>query len=318
MTSLRVFGPDEIRPHLDIAGLIEPMADAFRNLSQGKAQAPVYVLHPNDLADIHVKSAAMKDCSIFTIKMAGWSQALVDQGEPPSSSMIAVFDADTCRPIAILQDDHLISDYRTAAAGALTTKMLARKNAKSVAIIGSGVQARMQALAVCLVRPIEVLTLWGRTPANCERLAARLRDDIANVTIEIAETPDQAVRKCDIIIAATTAKAPIIEAEWLSPGQHLTSVGSDDATKCEISSDTFRKADLVVVDEKTSARDYGNIHRALTTHDFDPLTEAIEIGDILNGNHPGRRTNDDITVASLVGLGIQDLAAVNTLFEKLA
>ncbi len=316
MTSLRVFGPDEIRPHLGIAALIEPMADAFRIYSQGKAQTPVYVMHPNDLADIHVKSAAMTGCSIFTVKMAGWSQALVDRGEPPSSGIIAVFDAETCRPIAIVQDDHLISDYRTAAAGALAAKILARKDARSAAIIGAGAQARLQAMAVCLVRPIETLFVWGRSPEKRQTFVEQLRTDLPNLTIEIAETPEQAVRKCDIIITATTAKTPIIEAEWLSPGQHLTSVGSDDATKCEVSPAALGKADLVVVDAKTAARDYGNVHRALIAHAPDPLTNAIEIGDILIGKHAGRRDGGDLTIASLVGLGIQDLAAVNTLFEK--
>ncbi len=317
MTALRVVGPDEIRPHLDIKALIEPMEEAFRAISEGRAQAPVYVLHPNDLADIHVKSAAMAGYPIFTVKMAGWSQVLADRGEPASSGMIAVFDAETCRPIAILQDNHLISDYRTAAAGALVAKTLARENATSAAIIGAGVQARLQAQAVCHARAIETLHVWGRNHENCVTLKKHLCRELPNVTIKIADSTEHAVRMSDIIIVATTAKAPIIQADWLSPGQHLTSVGSDDSMKCEVSPAALAKADLIVVDEISAARSYGNIHRSLSEQQFDPETELVEIGAILNRNHIGRVSPEDITIASLVGLGVQDLAAVNALYKKL-
>ncbi len=317
MTALRVVGPDEIRPHLDIVALIEPMEEAFRAISEGRAQAPVYVLHPNALADIHVKSATMTDCPILTVKMAGWSQVLADRGEPSSSGMIAIFDAETCRPIAILQDNHLISDYRTAAAGALAAKTLARENATSAAIIGAGVQARLQAQAVCHAREIKTLYVWGRNHESCVTLESHLRRDLPNVTIKIAETAEAAVRMSDIVIVATTAKAPIIEADWLSPGQHVTSVGSDDSMKCEVSPAALATADIIVVDEKSAARVYGNVHRGLSEQRFGPETELVEIGAILNRKHVGRASPEDLTIASLVGLGVQDLAAVNALYKKL-
>ncbi len=317
MTALRILGPDEIRSHLDIKALIGPMEEAFRAISEGRAQAPVYVLHPNELADIHVKSAAMMGCPIFTVKMAGWSQVLADRGEPSSSGMIAVFDAETCRPMAILQDNHLISDYRTAAAGALIANTLARENATSAAIIGAGVQARLQAQAVCHARAIEMLHVWGRNHERCVVLKKHLQRDLPNVTIKIAETAEAAVRMSDIVIVATTAKAPIIEADWLSPGQHLTSVGSDDSMKCEVSPAALARADLIVVDEKSSARNYGNIHRGLSEQQLGRESELVEIGAILNRKHVGRTSPADLTIASLVGLGVQDLAAVNALYHKL-
>lgn len=93
-----IYGPDDLRPHLDIVDLIASAKQAFRAISNHTAHTPVYVLHPNELADIHVKSAVLPDCPIFTVKMAGWSQVLVDRGEPPSSGMIAVFDNETCKP----------------------------------------------------------------------------------------------------------------------------------------------------------------------------------------------------------------------------
>ena len=161
MTQIQFVGPDEIRPHLNIESLLEPVKGAFIAFSRGDANVPIYVLHPTLQSDIHVKSAVIRGWPFFTVKMAGWSQTLVDRGEAPSSGMIAVFDARTCRPVAILQDDHLISDYRTAAAGALAAQYLSRPDSKTVVVIGTGVQAKLQALAIAQVRPIEKIVIWG-------------------------------------------------------------------------------------------------------------------------------------------------------------
>ena len=110
------FQAEDIRPHLTIEALIPSAEEALRAIAADTAQTPLFILHPNSWSDIHVKSAALPDCPIFTVKMAGWSQKLAQRGEPASSGMIAVFDSETCRPVAILNDNHLISDYRTAAA----------------------------------------------------------------------------------------------------------------------------------------------------------------------------------------------------------
>ena len=178
-----MFGPENIRPHLRIENLIPSAQTAFRAISDGTAQAPVYVLHPSDLADIHVKSATLPNCPIFTVKMAGWSQVLVDRGEPASSGMIVVFDSQTCKPLAILQDDHLISDYRTAAAGALVAKLLAPTDASSALIVGTGVQAKLQAEALILVRPIRQLKIWGRSARKVSAMVEDLRHAFPTVEI---------------------------------------------------------------------------------------------------------------------------------------
>jgi len=317
MTVIRFIGPEDIKPHLSIECLIDPVADAFRALSNGDAQAPVYVLHPDSLSDIHVKAATIKNWPIFTVKMAGWSQLLADRGEPPSSGMIAVFDTQTCRPIAILQDEHLVSDYRTAAAGAVAARALARAGAKTAAIIGTGTQARLQAQAVALVRPIETIFIWGRSPEKSKALARDLSLDLPGVKMRTRLEPRDAVIDADIIVTATTAREPIVEGDWLQPGQHLTSVGADDATKCEIAPEVFARASLVAVDAVEAAEQYGNIRRALHSGAIDLTRDIVELGAILNNNESGRRSEQEITIASLVGLGVQDLAAVKTIYNQI-
>lgn len=307
-----LFGPDDIRPYLDIESLIPTAEAAFRAISDGTAQAPVYALHPNDQADIHVKSATLPSCPIFTVKMAGWSQVLVDRGEPASSGMIAVFDSKTCKPLAILQDDHLISDYRTAAAGALVAKVFAADAASSALIVGTGVQAQLQAEALMLVRSISQLKIWGRSKPKALALVQAMQLAHPNVKISQVDDLQTAVFLVDIVVTATGSKEPLILADWIKPGQHITSVGSDDITKCEIDPAILASAD-VYVDAVESATKYGTPSRAIAEH-LITKSSLIEIGSMIDTDTKNQRNT---TVACLSGLGVQDLTAVNEFWGKL-
>lgn len=210
MMLIQFVGPDDIRPHLNIERLIEPMKQAFIAFSQGKADTPIYVLHPTAQSDIHVKSATIEGSPFFTVKMAGWSQVLSQKGEHPSSGIIAIFNSQTCQPVAILQDDHLISDFRTtAAAGALASQYLSRPDSETVTIVRTGTQARLQALAVAHVRSIKKLMVWGRTSAKAESLAHQLAEQLPDVSVTAYQNLEAAVRCADIVIVATMAREPI-------------------------------------------------------------------------------------------------------------
>lgn len=308
-----IYGPDDIRPHMDIANLIPSAEQAFQAISDGTAHAPLYVLHPSDKADIHVKSAVLPGCPIFTVKMAGWSQVLLDQGEPPSSGMIVVFDSETCKPIAILQDDHLISDYRTAAAGAVVAQTLAPPNAETALIVGTGRQARLQVEALLLVRPIKTIEIWGRNFGKARALSAELSDRFSGCDFKASNDLTKSTPAADVIVTATSAKEPVIRAEWVRPGQHITSVGADDATKCEIAPEVLAAA-RVFVDAISSGKAYGNTRQAISVGLIDDQ-QLIEIGTVLKSGFD--RNPAQITIASLSGLGIQDLMAVNQFWGNL-
>jgi ornithine cyclodeaminase/alanine dehydrogenase-like protein (mu-crystallin family) len=308
-----IFGPSDIRPHLNIADLIPTAERALRSISDGTAQAPVYVLHPNDMADIHVKSAALPGCPIFTVKMAGWSQVLADRGEPASSGMIAVFDSETCKPLAILQDDHLISDYRTAAAGAVVANLLAPEDAHDALVVGTGTQAILQAEALLVVRPIQNIAVWGRDMEKARTVCKVLKQKNNGLGVSVVDDLSKAVAKADVIITATGAKEPIIKEEWVRAGQHFTSVGSDDTTKCELEPAILSSAD-VFVDAKNSGERYGSPSRAISQGliTSDALTE---IGAALESKYV--RESTATTIACLCGLGIQDLTAVAHFWNKI-
>jgi len=308
-----IIGVDAIRPHLDVERLIPSADAALRAISAATAQTPLFILHPNTWSDIHVKSAALPDFPIFTVKMAGWSQKLAEKGEPASSGMIVVFDSETCRPIAILNDEHLISDYRTAAAGAVAAKLLAPVDARRALIIGTGVQAFLQTKALLAVRSIDAVDIWGRDEGKTSSLVARLRDIYPHIDINIVEDLQQSAPAADVIVTATAAKEPVLQAEWVRPGQHITSVGSDDASKCELDPQILASAQ-VFVDSKTSALAFGSTQRALH-QDLLCADDLVELGSALEAGHSYSKAG--VTVACLTGLGVQDLTVVNSLWPLL-
>lgn len=305
-----LYSAADIAPHLDIAGLIEPMAAAFSAISQGRSQLAIDVLHPTDHSDMHIKSAMLQGAGIFTVKTAGWSDTNAGAGLPASTGMITVFDSASCHPIAILQDNHLISDYRTAAAGAVAAGALANPDIATVGVIGAGEQAFLQVMAVSEVRTPERIRLWNRSQTKAAQLQARLQQARPALIVEIVDSRQALVESADLLIIATSAKLPLVEASWLKPGVHITSVGADDATKCELTADCLKRADLIAVDSLDACVRYGNVHRALSQGLQREQLALRELGSVLTAEEAGRTAADQITVASLVGVGTQDLFAV--------
>lgn len=314
---VRIIQADELRPLLRIDRLVDPMKQAMQDASSGRATSAITVLHPTTQSDMHVKSATLEGAPVFTVKMAGWSQSRAKRGASPTTGMIAVYDSKTCELLALLNDEHLISDYRTAAAGAVVADSLARKDASVLAVVGTGLQARLQAEAVCLVRKITRIVVWGRSATKAKRLASSLRESLAVACVDVVVDLSEAVAGADIIVCATAAQEPLVSGDWLRPGQHITSVGADDGKKAELAASCFDCADLVVVDSIEAARTYGNLARIVASGCAIPAEKVEEIGVLLQAGRPIRVSNSQITCASLVGLGVQDLATVIAIGDQL-
>lgn len=313
----RVIKRQEIADSLDIASLIEPMAHAFKAVSSGRSQMAIDVLHPTPESDIHIKSATEQGGDIFVVKTAGWSAHNEKNGLAASSGMITVFDAKSCYPLAILQDEHLISDLRTAASGALAAQILANNEVNQLGVLGAGEQAFLQVIALSQVRSLKNINIWNRNPHKANILVQLLKKSLPGLNIQIKQQIKQVVEQADILICATAAKLPLVQPDWLKPGLHITSVGADDATKCELAPECLELADVVAVDSRDVCTRFGNIHRAMQ-QDFNLRKSVlVELGEILNGDDLGRTSREQITIASLVGLGAQDLAAVSLLQKRL-
>ncbi|MQY06937.1 ornithine cyclodeaminase family protein [Actinomadura macrotermitis] len=307
---MKVFGPDAIRRAAGFPELVEPVARALAGFSAGLGEAPITVFAPaGDQGDVHVKSAWMPGRPVFTVKVGTWFAAR----RPPSGGYIVVHDATDGEPLALLRDEHHITDVRTAAAGAVAARELALADAAALAVIGTGVQAYLQALAVCAMRPIEAVTVSGRNNDAARRLCSALQARLPDAAISVAAA-EQAVRRADVIVTATASRQPVLEGAWLRPGQHVTAVGADDPGKAELDVACFRRADVVVVDSRDlTPRFAGDLRAAI---DQGATGIDAELGEVVSGR-PGRTAPDQITVAKLIGLGVQDLAAAEAVLPLL-
>jgi ornithine cyclodeaminase/alanine dehydrogenase-like protein (mu-crystallin family) len=318
MSATLMYGPAEIRAAVGFEELIDPVGRALSDFSRGLGASPVSVFAPAGAdGDVHVKSAWLPGRRIFTVKVATWFAAKAARGEPPGGGVVGAFDASTGDLLALLRDEHHLSDVRTAAAGAVAARLLARPDASRLGVLGTGVQAYLQALAAAAVLPIRSVLVWGRDEARARRLAAAVGRRRPDLSIEVVASVRAAVEPADILVTATASTAPLVEAAWLRPGQHVTTVGADDAGKCELAPACLARADRLIVDSRALAPHYGNVHRAIAAGAISADDIDGELGEVVMGTVPGRLANHELSIATLIGLGVQDLVAAQLALERL-
>jgi ornithine cyclodeaminase/alanine dehydrogenase-like protein (mu-crystallin family) len=310
---------ETLRATVRFDDLVEPVATAFAETSAGLADNGLIVMFPGerrDSGDVYVKTGSLRGHDVYIVKVSPWFHSNVQHGVP-QGGFVGVFDSATGRTLALLHDEHYLSDIRTAAAGAVAARLLAPPTVDTVAVLGAGVQAYWQPLALYRERPFTRLTIWARTVAKAEALAARLSTDLPDVDIRCATDIEAAVRSADVLITATQAREPLVKGEWLREGAHVTAVGADDATKCELDATALRRA-KVFVDARATAEANGDVHRAIHEGRYSIDEIAGELGEVISGAAAGRTAENDITVAKLVGIGAQDLVAAEVALAKLS
>lgn len=314
----RLIGPEEVRRLISFEDLIEPVSRAFQDSSRGRAQNGVLTMFPGDTqeaGDVLVKTGVIQGHKLYVVKAAPWFALNAKTGKPQGGFLVAC-DAETGRTLAVIDDQHYLSDIRTAAAGALAARVLAPAEIDRAAVLGSGVQAYWQARALRREREFCTLTIWARNSAKAETLRQRLTPHLKGVTITVSEDLERTIREADVLVTATQAREPLVRGAWLRPGQHVTAVGADDSTKCELDAKVLHRA-RVFVDEVDANLKAGDIHRVISSEEFTREHIAGELGEVLAGSARGRTSHAEITVAKLVGIGAQDVVAAEATLEKL-
>jgi ornithine cyclodeaminase len=299
--------------------LIEPVSLAFQDFSAGLAQSAIVIMYPGSdpsLGDAYVKTGCIRGHSHYIVKVSPWFALNRDLAQP-QGGFVAVFDSATGHTAAIFNDEHYLSDIRTAAAGALAARVLAPKFVRVAGILGTGVQAYWQARALFSERKFERLLLWGRDREKALALKEKLAMWLPSVEIAVISSVKEVVEAAEVLVTATTVREPIVRGEWLRPGQHITAVGADDNTKCELDAVCLQRADRLIVDSRESARDHGEVHRWLKQGALRLEDIHGELGEVLAGTVAGRRSSEEITIAKFVGIGVQDLAAAEVSIDKL-
>jgi ornithine cyclodeaminase len=304
-----LYGAAALRRTVGFADLIEPLRVAFGEYSQGRAQQVMATLWPGgrpEDGDVLIKAGCIAGHDLFVVKTAPWFRSNVAAGRP-QGGLVTAFDTRTGHPVAIFADEHYLSDIRTAATGALVADLLAPAAVTTAGVLGTGTQAYWQARALAHVRPPRRLLIWGRHSDRAAALAGRLAGLLPGVSVSAVATAEHAVRDSDVVITATAATSPLVADGWLHPGQHVTAVGADDPGKCELEPGVFGRADLVVVDSRSAAAGNGSTGRALSAGGL-TAGALTEIGEL--SGYP--RDPSVITIACLVGIGVQDLVAAET------
>jgi alanine dehydrogenase len=302
----------EVEQLLDLDALVEAVASAMADLSAGRASMPA-----RGAAEISDRSAVLAAMPAFVPAVGALTTKLVSlfplnagTERPTHQALIAAFDPADGRPVALLDGTH-ITAARTAAGSALSVRLLAREDASTVAILGTGVQARAHARAIVRVRAVDEIRLAGRDPERTAAVAAELSVELERRLVACAGYAE-ALDGAGIVCACTHAVEPVVRRDWLAPGVHVTSVGYNTKGR-EVDDATVADA-LVVVESRASAL-------AAIPAGSPDLTEPIaagligpdhvyaEIGELVAGTRPGRTEPDRITLYKSVGVAVQDAAA---------
>lgn len=257
--------------------------------------------------EVDVKTAFVPGIDSFAIKISPGFFENPKLGLPSTSGMMVLLAARTGMVEALLLDNGYLTDIRTAAAGAVAARHLSRADSASVCILGAGTQAALQLQALCLVRPVTRAMIWGRDPQRAASAAAELTNRLG-LSVEPAADPAAAVRQSDIIVTTTPSEDPILLADWLRPGQHVTAMGSDQHNKNELDPACLVRADLYVPDRLSQTRELGELRSAIATNLLARDTHFDELGAVVAGKALGRTDNAAITIADLTGTGVQDTA----------
>jgi ornithine cyclodeaminase len=303
---------DEIKRVIDTPQLIQEIEAGFVLYSEGRVVVPpVGFLHFEEPpGDVHIKYGYVKDDNFYVLKMASGFYNNAELDLPVADGVILVFSQKSGQIKLILHDECWLTDMRTAAAGAVAARHLAPKNVRHIGIVGTGVQARMQLEMLHGVVDCRSCLIWGRDETKVQQMIEDLRAKEGiqewGLDLKSAADIDELVSKCNLIVTTTSAREPLIRADQVREGTHITAMGSDDHGKQELEAGILAKADRVVADSISQCVNHGECFYPVR----DGLMDAdafLELGNVIKNPEIGRTDDNQITVADLTGVAIQDI-----------
>lgn len=282
---------------------------AFEALAiKAVAMPPILRLDiPEHRGEVDVKTAYVPGIDGFAIKISPGFFDNPKVGLPSVNGMMVLLSSKTGLVEALLLDNGYLTDVRTAAAGAVAAKHLSRPDSSVAAILGAGVQARLQLEALALVRPITRARIWARDIYKAHLVADQLNTKLG-IAVSAVDDPEDAVRGADIIVTTTPSSTPILQSDWLKPGQHITAMGSDAEHKNELDPAIITRADIYIADSLKQTRRLGELHHAIEAGLVALDASFAELGAVIAGSVKGRTSPNDISLADLTGTGVQDTA----------
>jgi ornithine cyclodeaminase len=305
---MRVVELPEILAAIDAEEVQALLTEGFIRFSAGACQ--VMAVGHLDFAeaggDCHVKGGHLAGDDVFVVKCSTTFYRNAELGLPSANGFVAILGARTGEVLAILHDHGQLSDIRTAITGAIAARAVARPGPHMLGIVGTGMQARLQAEWIARTLDVEGLLVWGRHPKRAEQLAAELGG--ASVTL------DQLCGDADIIVTTTPSTAPLVQARWVTPGKRIIAVGADAPGKCELDPGLFEGA-VAIADSRIQCIDHGECGWAIRAGFLDPGA-IVELGQLLA--KPKSFPDDRTVIVDLTGVGVQDVQIAKSVWQNLA
>lgn len=318
MAEMRILTEADLREiiSLDLES-IACVEDAFRALARGKVSMPPILRLdiPTERGEVDVKTAYISGLDSFAIKISPGFFNNPSIGLPSTNGLMIQFSAKTGLIEALLLDNGYLTDVRTAAAGAVAAKHLARRDAKIATVIGAGMQAKLQLQALTLVRPITEARIWARDHEKAQRLAHDLTQQF-RFPLNALKDAQEACHGADIIVTTTPSETPLLKADWLEPGQHITAMGSDAEHKNELDPAIFERSTLYVADSLNQTRRLGELHHAIKAGFVEEDAAFQELGQIILEGDVTQRDPNAITICDLTGTGVQDTAIAHLTTQR--
>ena len=313
---MRILNREAVAESLSHAECIEAVEAAMRAVSRGDTIMPLrrYIDIPHHGGKFTLMPGYLGEPCTFGVKIVSKYPRSADSPHGSHVGAVMIFDSEEGIPLALLDGNELTA-IRTSSASALATRILARAGGATLAILGTGTQARHHVQALSCVRPVTEVRVWGRTGAHARLLLRRLALP-ASVTARVCGSAREAVEGADLVCTTTSAAEPVLEGKWLAPGCHVNLVGAAIAGSAEADIDVVTRSRFFV-DYRASAMDQaGELLAAIRDGVVSDLHIAGEIGDVLAGRVAGRRNDGEITVYKSLGVAAQDLAAAYAAFRN--
>jgi ornithine cyclodeaminase len=301
---VKIITREQIEGVLPAINLLPAIEEGFVAYSRGQAVVPPVGELLLDKGEVHIKYGYIKGEDYYVVKIASGFYGNPALGLPSGNGAMLLYRQETGELEGVLFDEGYLTDVRTAVAGAIAAKYLSPRNVECIGIVGTGTQARLQLQHLAAVTDCKDVLLWGRGEAQL----GRYHEEISKKGYDIKTTVDanDVLAQCNLVVTTTPAKEPLLNASALRPGTHITAVGSDTPHKQELDSAILERADLVVADSIEQCLVRGEIHQAIEAGVVD-RSGVVELGDVIGGRAAGRTSKEQITVADLTGVAVQDI-----------
>ena len=307
----------EIKTALAGVDLLPLIEAGFAAYSRGEVVVPPVgeLVFDDPPGDVHIKYGYIRRDDHYVVKIASGFLDNPKLGLPSGDGLMLVFSQRPGLLEAVLLDEGYLTNVRTAAAGAVVAKYLAPREVTAVGVLGAGVQGRMQLEWLGRVRRFDRAVVWGVDRAELDAY----RRDMARPGLEIATTlrAEEVAAEADLIVTCTPSSAPLLRAEWIRPGTHITAMGSDTAAKQELDPAILARADRIVVDSLAQSELRGEVYKAVAAGAIG-RDRLIELGRVVADPALGRASEAEITVADLTGVAVQDIQIAKAVLAALS